>query len=777
MLAHMERYHSRFKLNRREPLEYSPEQPTQYFEVPHSHERSNAIERVVNLSSENLSPSMKSLLSRGLGFVPTPKNISKAEIQRSMIRFKYNLVLQHNSENFSGSSSMWDTLYKKLWKPKGDEEMKLLVNSFLQTSNVSVFKELFREIDEAVDNWQEIQPVSNLPKEEQRALRALKCNENIIIKKADKGACVVVQDRENYIKEVERQLTEAEVYTPIDRPLNVHTRKIVNNMVDFLKKKKTVSPYLANLLVVDTDFNEKYFYTLPKIHKESDEWSIPHVLPPGRPIVSGVGSELDKIGKYLDFVFQPHVKRLNSFIQNSEHFLSCLENTMCTENTLLVTLDVRSLYTNISTDKGLAAVRYYLEQDQSKDNHGPSVMTLLRNCLLRNDFMFGDKRFLQLQGTSMGASFAPSYANLFMGKMEETIYALTSFQNVSLWKRFIDDIFCTWESTIEDFQAFIKELNRLDERIKFTVTISTTEVVFLDLVVFKKNGRLCTRVHRKNTDFPGLLHRHSFHPKSTFAGIVKSQILRFARRCTYKEDFNYACNTLFQALRKEGYSRTLLRNMKREVLIEMKCPPGKELNLGFVHCGVKNCLACKYGLFAKFVNSNPPYLISHYLTCRTSNVVYGISCKVCNRLIYIGQTSRNLRARIFQHLSSIRCGYDHPLANHFRKPGHSVEDLRFQGIEYLPAVGDCQRNTERLENLEYKLIQRFSTYKPNGENIISRKTHPTTLVLPYSQETASLGYKIHQLVRVKIGASTRTVFKRHENLQNLLVRRKMKNTP
>lgn len=47
-------------------------------------------------------------------------------------------------------------------------------------------------------------------------MRSLANDRNILIKKAYKGSCVVVWDREGYIAEAERQLEDKNVYKDID---------------------------------------------------------------------------------------------------------------------------------------------------------------------------------------------------------------------------------------------------------------------------------------------------------------------------------------------------------------------------------------------------------------------------------------------------------------------------------------------------------------------------------------------------------------------------------
>ena len=47
-------------------------------------------------------------------------------------------------------------------------------------------------------------------------MRSLANDRNIVIKKADKGSCLVVWDREDYMAEAEKQLGNKNVYKDID---------------------------------------------------------------------------------------------------------------------------------------------------------------------------------------------------------------------------------------------------------------------------------------------------------------------------------------------------------------------------------------------------------------------------------------------------------------------------------------------------------------------------------------------------------------------------------
>ena len=60
-------------------------------------------------------------------------------------------------------------------------------------------------------------------------MRSLANNRSIVIKKADKGSCVVVWDCEDYIAEAEKQLSDKNVYRMLS--LKVKSCKILPKQV------------------------------------------------------------------------------------------------------------------------------------------------------------------------------------------------------------------------------------------------------------------------------------------------------------------------------------------------------------------------------------------------------------------------------------------------------------------------------------------------------------------------------------------------------------------
>ena len=72
---------------------------------------------------------------------------------------------------------------------------------------------------------------SNLSKEDWIAVRSLVDDRPIVIKKADKGSCIVVWDRNDYLREVEKQLEDPNVYRKV-----AFKDKIFSQMITILNQ-------------------------------------------------------------------------------------------------------------------------------------------------------------------------------------------------------------------------------------------------------------------------------------------------------------------------------------------------------------------------------------------------------------------------------------------------------------------------------------------------------------------------------------------------------------
>ncbi|CAJ0963975.1 unnamed protein product [Ranitomeya imitator] len=108
-----------------------------------------------------------------------------------------------------------------------------------------------------------------------------------------------------------------------------------------------------------------------------------------------------------------------------------------------------------------------------------------------------------VRGTAMGSHAAPPYANAYMIDFEESIiYKNPLFQdNVIIWKRYIDDVFCIWRGSTETLHVFFEVLNTSWPGIGFTINYDLVRMNFLDTLVIKNpEGVLSTDLYSKITD-------------------------------------------------------------------------------------------------------------------------------------------------------------------------------------------------------------------------------------------------------------------------------------
>ena len=142
------------------------------------------------------------------------------------------------------------------------------------------------------------------------------------------------------------------------------------------------------------------------------------------------------------------------------------------------------------------------------------------HILHNNVFEFNDHYFAQVKGTAMGTKMAPAYAGLFMAQLEEDFLAAQdeeTHNSLVLWKRFVDDIVAIWRGDKDSLLRFLDRLDNSDPDIKYTWTIDSRRMNYLDVDAFKghrfnESGLLDTRTHIKETNSFQYVHASSIHP-------------------------------------------------------------------------------------------------------------------------------------------------------------------------------------------------------------------------------------------------------------------------
>ena len=689
----------------------------------------------MNLSSKVLNQGHLKALTLGLKFIPKPRSVDYP-ISSSFQAFRRRILLQYFFHNKKGKPKVPFTEPSEWTPPLATISDKLL--DHLDKLEAKLNKICPKK-----------KPLNQPHKESLEITKAIKHLKSLqpdtIFKPCDKGSSIVLMDLKDYIGEVNRQLTNKLHYKAIKDFVSPQVTPIINNILTHLKNDGYLTDKQVKYLSPPDPPRKRYFYLLPKIHKERSKWNVinGHKFPPGRPIVSDINSDTYKLSEYIDYHLQKVAHRHPSYLKDTPDFISKLKLTKASKHAYLISLDVEGLYTNIDNQAGIEAIRKLFKQYPDHTRPDEAILALLELSLKNNDFEFFHKTFLQIWGTAMGKKFAPQYADAFLAIWESEVMKLVKLKP-SLYLRFLDDIFIIWEHSLQDFQEFLTTLNNHKETIKLKPTISQESIDFLDVTVFKgprfqRENILDTKVFFKPTDTHELLHKTSYHPQHTFSGILKSQFLRFFRISNNFSDYLKASQTLIKVLATRNYSRSLLRKILRETTHQL-IPLDKTTNK---RCKDPKCIVCPKHLLITSHIVDPRlnyYQFNKELTCESTNLVYAIKCTYCN-LFYVGQTSLTLKERFSCHKSSLNTNKDTQLNQHFRDlfhPSiHSYDFIQIIPLQQLPILEDKTLNKTSLLNAETRWINRLDTIN-KGLNSQKSKTSPIPFVSQFNDKSKEI---------------------------------------
>ena len=197
-------------------------------------------------------------------------------------------------------------------------------------------------------------------------MRTLADDITIVIKKAGKESCVVVWDRNDYIKKAEKQLKDTNVYKGVcfNPKLLQELVGTSNNFFQNLKAKWKVSDkqfrYLTYQYKKVTNLDK--LNLLPKIHKDL-------VNVPGKSVISNCSTSTKKAPEFSDHHFKPVMQKGKSYSKDSSDFINKIKELQSIpDGAILVRLDVVALHPSIPHETGLKVLKNALDKKESKLN-------------------------------------------------------------------------------------------------------------------------------------------------------------------------------------------------------------------------------------------------------------------------------------------------------------------------------------------------------------------------------------------------------------------------
>ncbi|KFD61300.1 hypothetical protein M514_26548 [Trichuris suis] len=236
-------------------------------------------------------------------------------------------------------------------------------------------------------------------------------------------------------------------------------------------------------------------------------------------------------------MLRPYTGKRSSYVKNSKEFCNEIRHFHISSSEILVSYDVKDLFTSIPITRTLDILETLLVTDVNlthRTNLSPFHILKLVSFSMKegNYFRFQEEFFQQNNGAPMGSPLSPIFAEIFMEHLEEEAFNnKIAPTNPRLFKRYVDDIFAIVEVGKEEL--LLEHLNCLFPNcISFTIEKETRgRLPFLDALVIRSKNRLKTTVYRKPTHSDRYLHFSSHHPRSVFTGIIRGMVDRALSIC------------------------------------------------------------------------------------------------------------------------------------------------------------------------------------------------------------------------------------------------------
>ncbi|XP_077535913.1 uncharacterized protein LOC144148203 [Haemaphysalis longicornis] len=309
---------------------------------------------------------------------------------------------------------------------------------------------------------------------EKEAIKGLRNNASIAILPADKGNAVVILNRSEYNQKLMDLLSDGDTYAAMKKDpttrLQAKLQKLLSKIFQFVPPQQKHFYYRLPC----TNGSAPAIYGLAKVHK-------PGV--PLRPIVDFTRSPLHRLSGYLHQVLAPLAGKTATHIANSSAFVEKVRDIFLDEDGVLVSFDVKSLFTSVPVDLAVATCKEVLLADETLAERTPleveHVCELLEFCLSNTYFTYREQVYQQIHGTAMGASISVTTANLVMEVIEQK--DLAGFDpKPKIFVRYVDDCFCIINRN--DAPRLLLLLNSIEASIEFTAEYECdTGLPFLDV--------------------------------------------------------------------------------------------------------------------------------------------------------------------------------------------------------------------------------------------------------------------------------------------------------
>ena len=542
---------------------------------------------------------------------------------------------------------------------------------------------------------------SPLTRKHLSALKDLRTRDDILLTKPDKGAGIVLMNKNEYIEKMMLILGDESKFKR-SKDGKDRTTATENQLAGCLKQlrsqnfisEKTFQKIKPRGTIIPR------LYGLPKVHKP---------LVPLRPILDMCNSPYHETAKWLAEMLEPLRQHLCRFsLRDSFEFVDSVKE-LDMNGKQMCSLDVSSLFTNVPLIETVNFVCDYIDtHNLSFPIPTSALRELLLRCTFNIQFKFNGTLYDQTDGVAMGSPLGPLLSDIFMSSIERGVLQ-NSINSMSFYRRYVDDIFIILDAQT-DISPIIELFNKAHPAIHFTSELEKDGIFnFLDVLLSTRpDGSLRRSVFRKPTWTGQYTHFQSFVPLRQKRNLVRTLTHRAKRICstdTLESELAYIADVL----KENGYpDRFVARNMQTEPMpIPVPTAERKPIFLSLPFKGDQIANVINRRIHNSLQKAFPATTLKSFSTTRPlirlnlkdklpvhsrNMVVYSFVCSCAAE--YVGRTTRQLKTRISEHhprwlqlgeQRSIRSA----VVSHLIESGHVIDPIAsfrviYQAPRYLP---------------------------------------------------------------------------------------------
>ena len=615
----------------------------------------NSTDSFINLSSHVLSNEEREFLNLGLNCHVQPK-YSKVDKQAN-IEILYQNLLELKSKN---QIDMKPEIADRL-RSEGSKHRNPIHNSILTKSL-------------------------------RTAAKNLKNNEDIVIRRADKSAIYVIMNKSEYLHKVKDLLKDTSKFKQISNNPTERLKQEANKVIEALNAASDD----IKLPKIIGDFQPGYTYGNVKIHKDGY---------PLRPIISQIPTPTYNLAKSLNKIISPFIPSKYT-VKSSNDFIDLLHSSNCSG--IIGSLDVESLFTNVPIDTTIDIIlkHVYNHPTIAPPKIPPKILQrLLELCTKEAPFKCPEgKLYQQIGGVAMGSPLGPTFANFYMGELENNIFE-NHEEKPLIYVRYVDDIFVLVKS--EEELINLKHTFQEHSVLNFTYEIGVaSKLPFLDILVHNNGTKFETSVYHKPTDQGKCLNYNSECPDKYKLSVINNYLNRAYRISDTWQKFHQEIAHIRQTLVNNNYPNTVFDNQLRNFLEKKQSKEEPLKNKQLIPIYYESQMHKNYKIEERIIKdivynntkcldeSSKINLVFYYKSPKTanfvmkndmsptttmlqqSNVVYKFTCPLphSQAVEYVGLCQTTLSRRLTYH------GQDGGIHKHF-KNCHNVKPTREQLTE------------------------------------------------------------------------------------------------